>query len=210
MKNIVFGALALCAIAGSSMGAIRTINFDTDANGNGIADLTEINNQYAAWGVAFTPNAFSGGSWATNTTLHATSTDIGGGYDPSLGNVLHAFDTDWLNEDGDASFVISFATGISSFQMDIIGDTGGEDGFQSFANFYDAGMNLIGSVAGTGVGGIETVSASGFGTAYFVAIAPGDFFDWVAIDNIIYEEVPAPGALTVLGLGGLFAARRRR
>lgn len=210
MKTGIFGAVALCAIAGSAMGAIRTIDFDTDGNGNGIADLTVISNQYAAWGVSFTPNAFSGGSWATNTGMHATSTDIGGGYDPSLGNVLHAFDTDWLVEDGDASFLMSFSTGITTFQMDVIGDTGGEDGFQSFASFFDAGMNLLGSVACTGIGGIETISASGFGTAYYVAIAPGDYFDWVGIDNIIYTEVPAPGAFALLGLGGLAAVRRRR
>ncbi|MBX3380072.1 MAG: hypothetical protein KF805_08240 [Phycisphaeraceae bacterium] len=210
MKNRVFGAVALCAIAGSSMGAIRTINFDQDANGNGIADLTEINNQYSAWGVTFSPNAFVGGSWATNTGMHATSTDVGAGYDPSLGNILHAFDTDWLNEDGDPSFLMSFTTGITSFQMDVIGDTGGIDGFETFAAFYDASFNFLGSVSCNGIGGIETIGASGFGTAYYVAIAPGEYLDWVGIDNIVFEEVPAPGAFALLGLGGLVAGRRRR
>lgn len=210
MKKFLVGAVALCAAAGSAMGAIRTINFDQDANGNGIADLTEINNQYNAWGVTFVPNAYSGGGWATNTTIHATSTDVGGGYNASLGNVLHAFDTDWLNEDGDPSFLISFATGITSFQMDVIGDTGGVDGLETFAAFYDASFNLLGSVSGSGIGGVETISASGFGTAYYVAIAPGDYLDWVGIDNIIYTEAPAPGALALLGLGGIVAGRRRR
>ncbi|MGH7244376.1 MAG: PEP-CTERM sorting domain-containing protein [Phycisphaerales bacterium] len=211
MKGFIFGAMALSAIAGSSMGAVRTINFDTDSSGNGIADLTEINTQYNGWGVNFTPNAFSGGSWATNTTLHATNSDYGAGYNPSLGNVLHAFDTDWLNEDGDPSFVMSFATGITTFQMDVIGDTGGVDGYETFASFYDAGLNLLGSVSCNGIGGIETISAAGFGTAYYVAIAPGEYLDWVGIDNITYTEaVPAPSALALLGLGGLVAGRRRR
>jgi MYXO-CTERM domain-containing protein len=37
----------------------------------------------------------------------------------------------------------------------------------------------------------------------------GGFFGF-DFDNFTYDEVPAPGALAVLGLGGLVAARRRR
>lgn len=210
MEKFFVGAVALCAAAGSALGAIRTINFDQDANGNAIADLTVINNQYNAWGVTFSPNAFTGGSWATNTGMHATSTDVGTGYVSSLGNVLHAFNADWLNEDGDPSFLMSFSTGITTFQMDVIGDTGGIDGYETFASFYDASFNFLGSVSCNGIGGVETIGASGFGTAYYVAIAPGEYFDWVGIDNIRYTEAPAPGALALLGLGGLVAGRRRR
>ncbi|MBS0190478.1 MAG: PEP-CTERM sorting domain-containing protein [Phycisphaerales bacterium] len=211
MKTGIFGAMAVLALAGTAFGAVRTINFDTDSSGNPIADLTEINTQYAGWGVNFTPNAYTGGSWATNTTLHATSTDTGFGYDPSLGNVLHAFDTDWLYEDGDPSFLISFSTGITSFSMDVVGDDYGVDGYETFAAFFDSSFNPLGYISCNGIGGVETISASGFGTAYYVAIAPGEYYDWVGIDNITYtEDVPAPGALALLGLGGVMAGRRRR
>jgi MYXO-CTERM domain-containing protein len=210
MKTFAIGALALAAIAGSASAATRTINFDQDALGNSISDLTAVSNQYAAWGVTFTPNAFTGGSWATNTGMTATSTDVGGGYNPSLNNVLHAFNADWLAEDGDPSFLISFSTGITSISLDVIGDTGGRDGLQTFVALYDASLTQIGFFDASGIGGVENISLSGFGTAFFAAIAHGDFGDWVGIDNITYTEVPAPGALALVGLAGVFAGRRRR
>ncbi len=210
MKTFAIGALALAAIAGSASAATRTINFDQDALGNSISDLTAISNQYAAWGVTFTPNAFTGGSWATNTGMTATSTDVGAGYNASLGNIMHAFSTDWFVEDGDPSFLISFSTGITSISLDVIGDTGGRDGLQTFVALFDASFTQVGFFDASGIGGVENISLSGFGTAFFAAVAHGDFNDWVGIDNITYTEVPAPGALALVGLAGVFAGRRRR
>ncbi|MBY0114292.1 MAG: hypothetical protein K2Y21_15880 [Phycisphaerales bacterium] len=211
MKTFAIGALALAAIAGTASAATRTINFDQDALGNSISDLTTVSNQYAAWGVNFTPNAFSGGSWASNTGMTATSTDVGNGYNASLGNVLHAFNADWFNEDGDPSFLISFSTGITSISLDVIGDTGGRDGFQTFVALFDASFTQVGFFDASGIGGVENISLSGFGTAYYAAVAHGDFNDWVGIDNIRYTEViPAPASLGLLGLAGLVAGRRRR
>lgn len=211
MKTFAIGALALAAIAGTASAATRTINFDQDALGNAISDLTAISNQYAAWGVNFTPNAFSGGSWATNTGMTATSTDVGSGYNASLGNIMHAFSTDWFVEDGDPSFLISFSTGITSISLDVIGDTGGRDGLQTFVALYDASFVNIGFFDASGIGGVENISLSGFGTAYYAAVAHGDFGDWVGIDNITYTEaIPAPASLGLLGLAGLVAGRRRR
>ena len=210
MKIFAIGALALAAIAGNASAATRTINFDQDALGNNIADLTTVSNQYAAWGVNFTPNAFAGGSWATNTGMTATSTDVGGGYNPSLGNIMHAFG-DWLNEDGDPSFLISFSTGITSFEMDVIGDTGGLDGLQTFVALFAAdGTTVVDIFDASGIGGVERIGGALSGTAYFAAVAHGDFLDWVGVDNITYTEVPAPGALALVGLAGVFAGRRRR
>lgn len=212
MKNFAIGALALAAIAGSASAATRNIDFDTDALGNTITDLTTVSTQYAAWGVNFTPNAFAGGSWASNTGMTATSTDVGGGYNASLGNVLHAFNVDWLTEDGDPSFLISFSTGITSFEMDVIGDTGGVDGLQTFVALFAAdGTTLIDFFDASGIGGVERIGGALSGTAFFAAVAHGDFNDWVGIDNITYTEViPAPASLGLLGLAGLVAGRRRR
>ena len=212
MKKFAFGALAVLAIAGTASAAVRNINFDQDALGNSIADLTDINTQYNAWGVNFTPNAFVGGSWASNTGMHATSTDVGFGYDPLLGNVLHAFDLDWLSEDGDPSFLITFSGGITSFEMDVIGDTGGLDGLQTFVALFAAdGTTLVDLFEANGIGGIERIGGALSGTAYFAAVAHGDFNDWVGVDNITYTEaIPAPASLGLLGLAGLVAGRRRR
>lgn len=209
MKKFALGAIAVAAFAGSAAAATYTINFDQDAAGNAIADLTTISNQYAAWGATFSPNAFIGTSWATNTGMHATSTDVAGGYNPLLGNVLHAYNADWLNADGDPSFLITFSTGISSFSMDVIGDTGGMDGFETFVAFYDASFNLLGTTQATGIGGIENISWSG-GTAFYAAVGVGEYFDWVGVDNIRYTQVPAPGAFALVGLVGVAAGRRRR
>lgn len=212
MKKFAFGALAVLAIAGTASAAVRNIDFDTDALGNSISDLTAISNQYAGWGVNFIPNAFSGGSWATNTGMTATSTDVGAGYNASLGNLMHAFSTDWLAEDGDPSFLITFSGGITSFEMDVIGDTGGLDGLQTFVALYAAdGVTLLDFFQANGIGGIERIGGALSGTAYFAAVAHGDFGDWVGVDNITYTEaIPAPASLGLLGLAGLVAGRRRR
>ena len=38
----------------------------------------------------------------------------------------------------------------------------------------------------------------------------GDFGDWVGVDNVKFNTVPAPSAAALLGLGALAAGRRRR
>jgi len=207
MKNRIFGAIAAMAIAGGASAAPYVIDFDTDANGNAIADGTWIDFQYAAWGVTFVPNVLDpNDGWASNTDMTATSTDVGGGYNPAMGNVLHSFDG-WLAEDGDANFAMNFASAIQSISITFIGDTSG----LSELGLFDSGGNFItgGVVSGGDVNG-KTISFSGLSNAQIALVLPGEFFDWVAVERIEFEYVPAPSALALLGFGGLIATRRRR
>lgn len=204
MKNAFFGALALVATAGMATAAPYVIDFDTDANGNAIADGTWIDNQYAAWGVTFVPNVLDpGAGWATNTDMTATSTDVGGGYDPSMGNVLHSFGG-WLAEDGDANFQINFAQQISSISITFCGDF---DGLSELGIFDGQGNFITGGTVGE-FG--DTISFSGLSNASVGLVLPGWYFDWAAVVSIEFEYVPAPSALALMGFGGLVAVRRRR
>ena len=130
---------------------------------------------------------------------------------PSLvsGNVLHSF-AGWLNEDGDASFRISFAGAISSFSADFAGvDTPAD--VRLFA--YD-GASLLGTIVGAATGQFTLSFAAPRITS--VVVTPGDFFDYVAVDNIRYQAaittVPEPEtwALTSLGVVVLAWVRRRK
>ncbi len=210
MKKALFGVAALAMIAGTATARpLFTMNFDQDSAGNAIANGTSAltAQPYSGWGVTFSADPYG---WATNTGMHITSTDTGGGYNASLGQVLHAFSQDWLAEDGDPSFLMTFTTPIDYMTMDVVGDTGGVDGLQTFFAYYAADLTLLGSYQANGIGGVENIGGAFSSPAYYVAVAPGDFGDWVGIDNIKFNTVPAPASLGLVGLAGLAAGRRRR
>ena len=210
-------AAALCAgfmWAGSASAA--DITFDEL-----VAGVT-LSTQYAALGVTFTPNAFtgagtssSGADWATNTDMTIVSTsgsDVGGlgtpVSGPSLvgGNVLRSF-SGWLDEDGDASFAAIFSTPITAFSADFAGvSTPGDVKIYAYA-----GSTLLGSSSSSVTTGQFTLSFSGTGITR-VVVTPGSFNDWVGVDNIRFTQaVPEPEsyALMALGMGVLAIARRR-
>ncbi len=198
--------LALGAFAAPSFATLYTMDFDTDALGNPIATESTCDEQYAAWGFHFAPNAYSGAGWATNSDMTITSTSFGGGYDPSMGNILHSFDG-WLSEDDDPSMLVSCDQLVSSISVDFIGDF---DNF-SFVALYDSSLNLVGQGFASGSGAVKTVTATApLGNAKYIALAPGWFLDWVGVDNLKVEAVPEPASVAVIGLGALALLRRKR
>lgn len=203
--------LALLAAAALSSTAAQagTINFDDLAVG------TVLSSQYA--GVTFAPNAFSGtggpnGDWATNTDMtivSATGGDVGGLGTPPLvsGNLLRSYDG-WLGEDGDASFSITFASAIGTFSA-------------TFAGVFTAASTRIFAYDGATLLGTATASSTGQVVLSFSApsitkiiVTPGEFNDWVGVDNITYTPaavVPEASTWAMMALGiGLVALKRRR
>jgi hypothetical protein len=213
---------ALLAGAGASAQTYM-ITFDAGDPIGGLAAGATLANQYAGFGVTFSPNAYSGpGSsssgedWATNTDMtvvSSTGSDVGGLGTPTLvsGNVLRSFDG-WLDEDGDASFRASFSHAVTSFSADFAGVSTPGD----VRLFAYSGATLLGTVAGTVATGQFTLAFVGANITS-VVIAPGSYFDWVGVDNIKYTlaavtpPVPEPQTYAMLGLGlGALAWARRR
>jgi hypothetical protein len=188
-----------------------TITFDDLAAG------TVLSNQRAEQGVSFSANSFTGpgssssgqarATYTDMTIVSSTGTDVGFLGVPPLvsGNVLRSF-AGWLNEDGDPSFLISFSTRVSSMSLDFTGVFG----FADVTLWAYDGATLLGTVSGTS-GGQFTL---GFAAASItsVAVRPGTFDDWVAVDNLVFAPVPETStyAMMALGLAALGIAARRR
>jgi PEP-CTERM motif len=200
-------------LATGQVGAV-TLTFENLAAG------TVLSNQYAALGAIFTANAFSGPGtstsgepWATNTDMTivaSAGTEVGGLGLPGLvsGNILHSA-TGWLNENGDASFRITFSGLATGFSATFAGVSTGTD----VSLFAYNGTTLLGTVSGTG----NSTSTSQFVLSYAgpvtsIAIRPGSFDDWVGVDNITYTLAAVPEASTVamMGIGVLLLALVRR
>lgn len=222
MKQALIRAAIATAMLVPTVGTASavTINFDN------LADGTVLSTQYAAQGVTFVANAFTGAGsstslqpWATNTSMVVTSTDLGGLGTPSLasGNLLHAFGstyTGWLSENGDPSFFMNFSTAISSISVTFAGVSTGPD-TRIFA--YN-GNTLLATIAGpTTTTGQFTLSYSAASITR-VAVAAGSYNDWVGVDNVVFTQVgatpavpePATWAMMLVGFGGMGAAMRYR
>lgn len=204
-RAILAAGFGLAAAQASAI----TITFDELTPGTTLA------NQYAALGAVFSPNAFTGNGnsasgepWATNTHMTIVDSqgpDVGVLGLPALasGNVLRSR-PGWLTENGDASFRISFSTPVSSFSADFLG----VDEFADVTIWAYDGSTLLGTVSGTTTGQFTLAFAAPSITS--VAVRPGNYFDWVAVDNINYTLVPEPGTYLLMGLGVAALALRRR
>ena len=206
-SSFAVAAVGLMLAAGQA--SAETITFETLAVG------TVLSNQFA--GVTFTPNVFtglgtstSGADWATNTDLtivSSTGTDVGGLGTPALvsGNILRSF-SGWLNEDGDASFRVSFAAPITSFSATFAGVSTASDVTMWAYN----GTTLLGSISGVTPGQFALTLNGASITS--VVVRPGSFDDWVGVDNITFTPaVPETSTYAMMGLGlALLAFRRRK
>lgn len=217
LQAVVAASALLVAISASAQS--YNITFDAGDPLGGLAAGATLANQYAAFGVTFSPNAFSGAgssssgeNWATNTNMGIVSSvpggDVGGLGVPSLvsGNLLHSF-SGWLAENGDPSFRASFAGGITAFSAAFAGVGVGLD-VRLFA--YN-GATLLGTVVGGGTGQFSLAFTAANITS--IVVTPGSFDDWVGVDNISYTLAPIPEpetyALMGLGLCAVAWARRR-
>ena len=217
IKQLASG-LALGLLLAAPAQAV-TITFDD------LPARTVLSNQYAAQGVTFAANAFSGpgnsGSglpWAPNSDM--TLASITGGNTevrtlgtPALvsGNVLHRW-TGWLSENGDASFWVMFSTPVSSVSLTFAGVDGALFAPHSRLFVYDGDVllaTLAGSLPNANTGQLILSYAAPHITK--VAVAPGSSNDWVAVDNLVFAPVPEPGTVGTMALGlALLALARRR
>lgn len=218
-KTLFAAAVGLLLAAGQASAA--TITFEDLAEGD------TLSNQYAGIGAIFGANAFTGaggpnGNWATNSDMTITSSvtgDVGGLGTPTgavSGNVLHAFGNivanGWLSEDGDPSFLITFTTPVSFISAAFAGV------------FTPADVHLVAYNGATLLANIVSLLPAGTNSQYVlsysapmitsVAITPGSFNDWVAVDNITFTPaaaVPEVSTYAMMAMGmGLLAFKRRK
>lgn len=218
-KTLFAAAVGLLLAAGQASAA--TITFEDLAEG------ATLSNQYAGIGAIFSANAFTGaggpnGNWATNSDMTITSSvtgDVGGLGTPTgavSGNVLHAFGNivanGWLSEDGDPSFLITFPTPVSFISAAFAGV------------FTPADVHLVAYNGATLLANIVSLLPAGTNSQYVlsysapmitsVAITPGSFNDWVAVDNITFTPaaaVPEVSTYAMMAMGmGLLAFKRRK
>jgi len=213
-------ALTTTLVLAAGHASAVTITFDELATG------TSLSNQYAGMGVTFSANAFSGAGssgsgqpWASNTdmtivSIAGGSTEVGGLGTPALvsGNVLHRYNG-WLTEDGDPSFLISFATPVTSVSLDFAG-LGGNLYAPDSRIFVYNGATLLATVGATlpsaSVGQLTLSYAAANITS--VAVAMGSYDDWVGVDNLVFAPVPEPvtyGLMSLVLLAVAAAAKRR-
>lgn len=208
---LLVGAGFLTSLAASANATL--ITFDE------LAANTIVSNQYA--GVTFA--AGTGGltvpnptgstqGFATNTGMGVTPLaggDVGGGAgSPLSGMVLHRFNADWLVENGDPVFVITFASAITDFSLDF----GGVSTPASCGIYAYSGGTQVASANGT-AGANFTLSLTGLTGVTQIAVTPGDFNDWVGVDNVNYTlaaTTPEPASFAILGLGAVALLRRRK
>lgn len=202
--------VTLCLFSATASADPVRITFDADDPIGGLAEGETLSNQYAALGVTFAPNPFSGPGgpvtdWATNTDMTVVSSegfDVGGLGGPPLvsGNILHGF-FGWSAEDGDPSFAAYFSQGVSSFSADFAGVFFPD----SVVLYVYNGTTLLGTANSAVDTGQYTLSFSSATPITSVVVNNGAFDDWVGVDNITFNPVasavPEPGTYAMFGLG---------
>jgi hypothetical protein len=214
LKKSSFAAVCGLVLVATQAAAV-TITFEDLAEG------ARLSNQYAALGVVFSPNAFTGPNvnstpepWATNTDMTITASDIGILGTPGLvsGKMLHS-NLRWFEENGDPSMLATFSSPINFFSADFAGLSSATTSDTTLVAYN--GNTIIGTVVApactTSTCQVTLTFAAPSITK--VAFAPGSLNDWVAVDNITFTlatPVPEVSTYAMMALGmGLLAWRRR-
>ena len=154
------------------------------------------------------------GTWATNTDMTVTGTDLGA-ESPTLAGVnqLHAYGNTypgWLAEDGDPSFLIDFPSAISMITVTFAGDSTGSSGIADFSG------GTISKVVHVAVGpntALESVTLTGL-RSNNILVVPGAYGDWASVVSITFSAVPEPSTYALMFGGalalGVVAVRRAR
>lgn len=187
MSNVSkFALLALCGVASSVQAAV--VIFDDTVPG----EITVTADDYE-FGSTLNGNAFQVGLGNT-----AVSTIAGEGPVTFAGS--------WIDEGLTAteSRTVYFVdAGDNNLVNAMLSFSRGSDGFW-------AGSISATFTSSATAGGLGTVP---FGTdpSNIHVVGSGDFyFDGPYMSGVVYTAVPAPGALALVGMGGLLVARRRR
>jgi hypothetical protein len=198
----------LAAVVGvSSVASAQT--FFIDFSESNVTEGSILGNQYlSSHGVSFQaggltgPGQTPGQNFATNTDMTITDFDLGAlGAAPS-GRMLHALGAPspapgsiyfqqgrgWQNENGDPVFRINFTQPVSSFFADFRGV--GIDNNQAVHSrllAFQANGTQVASAAASAQFSVSTQRLSVFSTANpitSIIVNPGDYNDWVGIDNL--------------------------
>lgn len=140
-------------------------------------------------------------SQGVNVTFTATGLSVRD-FGASFGNAGHVLSSEF--DSGPITVEFDQAVLSVSFENVINGRYDAEvDSVDGWA--YDAGNNLVDSFSGD-VSDFPTLSGAGIVRVVWQESVSGGGF---VVDNVFFT-IPAPGALALLGLGGLTAVRRRR
>ena len=218
MRNKTFissmvGIAAAVAVAGSANAALTFDSFNTAATGDG-----EVISSSFMGGFFTTRTMYEDGTVGSGGTTRSLTTSIGGGNltvntnGPSStsrsGDVIYGRASNGdLSNFASISMTIAYTnyTGVLYFNFSdlaVVNSSGTSDTRTAFTGTVTLTFNKADFV-----GSVNWAQVAQFNMSFVSKnTTPGS----AVITNFNYSEVPAPGALALLGAAGLVGARRRR
>jgi len=212
--TITWGAVS--GVGGVTAGDIDTTGTAVDAvNSAGVAATVN--------GIAFTAGG-AGGTAAAPFWTNAPASPGGNGADPvhgssgnaDLDNILDSHDTSFGSPSHPDHYTLELSglTNGQEYQLQIIGihDARGCCGNRTYvlgdgAGNFAGGPQLTRDSGGTVIG---TFTADGANQTLLITNTAGPGGNDPGLGGYVLSEVPEPGSLALLGLGGLALLRRRR
>lgn len=168
--------------------------------------------EYASSGVVFSQDIF----WVNDGTPTFDAAQILGGLSGQGGSQSLSIPSTWIG-----AFDMIFTTPVEAFGF-FVADNWSEEGREAVSfQAYDASDALIDSQVFAGGFVDDTVTALNSTAAYgFMGISRSDDQNPISrvtitkgaaiLDDLVFTQVPAPGAVGVLGVAGAVVAGRRR